>query len=216
MFDAFKLQKLKSMWLLKHAFRMDICQDTKVSFPCFLLKTPKKKTEQRKYIAEISMSWIRLQKHRCASGAIMLDIDDTLIDGNECVHNGFQFMHYLFTESSALYPIHLVTARPDDTHSITMKLLKKRGFLIPPDRLHMLPAKLYGKGSTHVEEFKWRTFIEIGQQHHGVVAKFGDKLWDVAHIDSLHTYLSHIQDKDCCIFLDPAQNGTMSAKLPGM
>ena len=37
----------------------------------------------------------------------------------------------------------------------------------------------------------------------GVVARFGDKLWDVAHIDSLHTYLGHIRDRDCYVFLDP-------------
>ena len=52
--------------------------------------------------------------------------------------------------------------------------------------------------------------------HSGVVARFGDKLWDVAHVDSLDTYLQHVGDRDCYLFVDPRLKGTLSAKLPGV
>ena len=188
--------------------------DTAVPFPAFFVRA-RTKTELRTFVAQHALLWLRMQHRRGARGAVMVDIDDTLIDGNEAVAHGFQFMHALYTEASLLFPVHVVTARPDDQHAHVMRLLQKRGFCIPPDRLHMLPAHLYDRSSRHVEEFKWRAFLKIAAEHNGVVARFGDRLWDVAHLRSLDTYLEHVSDKDCYIFFDPELRGTMSAKLPG-
>ncbi|MEC7000354.1 MAG: hypothetical protein VXX04_00805, partial [Actinomycetota bacterium] len=121
------------------------------------------------------------------------------------------------------------TARPDSEHANVMRMLRGRGFCIPPDRLHMLPHhQYYAKDDEpHVERFKWETFAKISKTHGGVVARFGDKMWDVAHVASLHPghdgyrsadnagYLSHVPDKACYIFVDPALKGTASFKLPG-
>ena len=48
------------------------------------------------------------------------------------------------------------------------------------------------------------------------VGRFGDKLWDVAELSSLDSYLSHVRDRDCYIFWDPKLGGTLSGKLPGV
>ena len=143
----------------------------------------------------------------------MVDIDDTLIDSRENTTHGFEFMKEMYSEASLLYPIHVVTARPDDCHSEVMRMLREKGFCIPPDRLHMLPSRYYDKDYSYVEQFKWRCFLKIAKDHHGVIARFGDKLWDVAHIDSLKSYMKHIDD-DACIFMDPQLKGTLSGKLP--
>ena len=145
----------------------------------------------------------------------MFDIDDTLIDGNETVKHGFELMAKMYDKVFGLFPVHIVTARPDEEHANVINMLKEKGFSIPPDRLHMLPTKFYGGPLRHVEEFKWSVFCKISKLHDGVVARFGDKLWDVAHIKALDGYQSHIRDKECCIFFDPALYGTLSAKLPG-
>lgn len=145
----------------------------------------------------------------------MVDIDDTLIDGNENTKNGFQFMQEMYNEVGLLYPIHIVTARPDDQHMNVMRMLRAKGFCIQPDRLHMLPASQYGKHYSYVEVFKWKCFIEIAREHGGVIARFGDKLWDVAHYDALKGYMNHIED-EACIFLDPKLKGTLSGKLPSL
>lgn len=192
-----------------------LVEDANVGFPAFYVKY-KTKTEQRMFIAFHAMQWLKFQFQRKITGCIMFDIDDTLIDGNENVVHGFQFMKDLYNEFQTMFPVHVVTARPDEDHHRVMKLLAARGFCVPPDRLHMLPTHLYGKGHEHVETFKWNTFVKIANLHHGVVARFGDKLWDVAHKKSLHTYLSHIKDSDCYVFLDPDQKGTSSFKLPGL
>ena len=194
---------------------MQAVQDTKVPFPAYIIKKPRTKTDQRRVIAEMSLSWLLLQHKRGARGAVMVDIDDTLIDGNETVQHGFEFMKILYEEASYLFPIHVVTARPEETRDIVMKLLKDRKFCIPPDRLHMLPTELYGEDLSHVERFKWNVYLDMARQHGGVVARFGDKMWDVAHHTSLHTYLSHVNVRSCYLFLDPALKGTLSGKLPG-
>ena len=194
---------------------MSLVEDSKVKFPAFFVRA-KTKTELRRFVASHALVWLRLQRRRCAKGAIMVDIDDTLIDGHESVANGFQFMKILYNEASLLYPIHVVTARPDDQRDIVMRMLLTKGLCIPSDRLHMLPSHLYGKDFRHVEEFKWKAYVKIGHEHDGVVARFGDKLWDVAHLHSLETYLAHVRDKDCYLFMDPLLKGTYSAKLPGL
>jgi hypothetical protein len=193
---------------------VSIEQDEKVPFYGYYIRS-KNKTEQRQHLAEQALSWIHVQKMRGVHGGLMFDIDDTLIDGNDTVQNGFQFMKTLYEETSLIYPIHIVTARPDDNHGLVMQMLQKKGFFIPPDRLHMLPAQLYGKDYKYVEEFKWKCFSKIATLYGSVIARFGDKLWDVAHVDSLHSYLSHINDKDCYVFFDPKLRGTFSGKLPG-
>jgi hypothetical protein len=153
----------------------------------------------------------------------MVDIDDTLVDANETTRYGFESMLTMYQEASLLYPVHVVTARPDDQHGNVMQLLRSRGFSLPPDRLHMLPEHLYGKGHEHVERFKWGCFKNMMRTHGGVIARFGDMLWDVAALDSLHPsptaseagYLSHVKDGDCYMFMDPKMPGTASFKLPG-
>lgn len=196
---------------------MTVVPDSKVPFYGFHIRY-KTKTEQRRFIADHARIWLKFQHKRNSTGAVMVDIDDTLIDAYENVNHGFQYMKDLYDEASILFPLHIVTARPDEDHHAVMKMLSNRGFCIPPDRLHMLPTHLYGKDYSHVERFKWETYLKIGKIHNGVVARFGDKMWDVCHIRDLGSgsQLSHVTDRDCYVFMDPSMKGTMSCKLPGL
>jgi hypothetical protein len=187
--------------------------DPEVPFPAYFVHGIK--TEQRKFVAEMALSWIRVRSMRGAHGCIMFDIDDTIINGNDSVKHGFEYMQHLYSHVSLLYPIHIVTARPDDQHAQVMRMLHNKKFYIPVDRLHMLPEKHYGKDTKFVERFKWECFQKMEDVHGRVVARFGDKLWDVAHLKSLRTYMAHVKDSDCYVFMDPTQKGTLSVKLPG-
>lgn len=199
-----------------------LAQDTKVPFPAYFLRTTASrgritKTEQRQFIAEHAKAWLRLQKRRRSTGAIMIDIDDTLIDGNQAVQHGFQFMQEMYMEASLHFPIHIVTARPYSDHENVMKLLQKHSFCIAPDRLHMLPTELYyTKDLSHVEDFKYNCYRTISHLHHGVIARFGDKMWDVAYLPAMRMGLfNQVDDKEAYIFKDPNLKGTVSFKLPG-
>ena len=133
----------------------------------------------------IALLWLGYQFKRGIQGAVVFDIDDALIDGNETVHHGFNFMVELYDTVFQWFPVHVVTARPDDQHAVVMEMLKERGLCIPPDRLHMLPQELYGLSTRHVEEFKWKVHERLVAQHKFVVGRFDDKLWDVATLASL-------------------------------
>ena len=195
---------------------MHIVQDTRVGFQASFVRGTRSKTEMRMFVARAAKSWLTFLYTQGRRGAVMLDIDDTLIDGRESVSHGFEFMHDLYQHLCVHFPIHIVTARPDDEHANVMRMLLKKGFCIPPDRLHMLPSKYYGKDYSHVEDFKFDCFARIAKRHGCVLARMGDKLWDVAHMDSLRGgYLAHVQDRDCYVFSDPLMGCCMSCKLPG-
>lgn len=193
---------------------IQLVDDTLVPFPAFFIKA-RTKTEQRRLVAEHALLWLEYQYRRGIRGCVVFDIDDTLIDEHERVTYGFEFMAKLYDKVSLWFPVHVVTARPKDQHDIVMKMLRKRGFCIPPDRLHMLPTSMYGLSTRYVEKFKWNVHVQLVSQHGFVVGRFGDKLWDVAEIRSLDAYLVHVRDRDCYIFWDPKLGGTLSAKLPG-
>ena len=196
---------------------MLIIRDTQVSFPAYFIRGTRSKTEMRMFLALVAKSWLTFEYKKGKRGAVMMDIDDTLIDGRENVAHGFEFMQDLYKHLSVLFPIHIVTARPDDEHQNVMQMLVKKGFCIPTDRLHMLPAKFYGKDYSHVEDFKYDCYCRIVKRHGCVIARMGDKLWDVAHMKSLRGgYLSHVKDKDCYLFKDPSMGPCVSCKLPGL
>ena len=190
--------------------------DPRAPFTAHVVRGTRSKTELRQFVAEQARSWATLQHRNGVRGAIMLDIDDTLIDGRDRVVNGFQYMRDLYSELSLLYPIHIVTARPRSDHAEVMRLLSRLGFAIPADRLHMLPTRLYGKSYKYVEDFKFECYKTIKDTHGNVVLRMGDKMWDVAHINTLRGGpLSHVQDASCYVFMDPQMAPCLSCKLPG-
>ena len=191
-----------------------LAQDERAPFHGFFLRHDTK-TNLRRHEAEAAIVWLRVMKRLGKRGAILFDIDDTIIDGNECVRYGFEDMKELFTFASRHFPVYIVTARPDDQHGYVMSMLQKRGFSIPTDRMHMLPSEEYGRSSTYVEKFKMDSYRKIFNEQRGVLARFGDKLWDAAHIDALRTTLSHVGDSHTYRFMDPRMPGTYSCKLPG-
>jgi hypothetical protein len=194
--------------------RLHTDTDAAVDFPAYFVRAPTH-TALRRFVASHGLLWLRCMKARGARGAVVYDIDDTILDGNEQVVRGFEQMRVLFDEAFHLFPVHVVTARPDMDHDKCMQMLRDRGFHISPDRLHMLPTHLYDRSTRHVEDFKWGVHQTLVVEHGAVLAKFGDKLWDVAHRDSLRSYLGHVSDADCYLFWDPRLKGTLSAKLPG-
>ena len=194
--------------------RLHLRRDDTVSFPAFFVTSPSK-TEKREFVAEHAFLYLSTQHRRGVRGAVMIDIDDTLIDRNEKLLHGFQQMKDMYDRISMLFPVHIVTARPDSDHDQAMRMLRGQGIVISPDRLHMLPARLYDRSTRHVEEFKWECYKRMNKEHHGVVARLGDRLWDVAELASLDSSLRHVKDTDCYIFMDPVMRGTYSAKLPG-
>ena len=204
-------------------------KDDKVPFPAhFVVGNRITKTEQRHFVAAHAIVWLKLHhmkmKPGTKPGAIMIDIDDTLVDEWEGLRYGFEFMNAMYNQLSLLFPVHVVTARPDTEHANVMKMLHNCGVNVQVDRLHMLPDEHYHHPDHDtrerlVEGFKAGKCVDIAKEHGSVVARFGDRLWDVAPLELIRrqprnglAVLEHVETKHCYIFL---HNGCLCAKLPG-
>ena len=190
-------------------------QPLDVPFPAYRVRGTK--TAQRDYVARVAMDWVHYCEHRRVNGAIMLDIDDTLLDGREAVINGFDSMRDFFQRARRRFPVHIVTARPRSDHANALSMLHERGFTVDIDRLHMLPTEHYYHGTDKdIVNFKHGEYQKMCAAHRGVVLRAGDRLWDVADPKTIEACLEQkVRETDCAVFLDPKMPGTLSCKLPG-
>lgn len=203
-----------------------ILRDPKVPYPLFHVKNTRSKTHARRFIAEHALLYLRyMYEHKKARGAIIFDIDDTIIDYSQKVKGGFEHMKQLWSELHPLFTIYVITARPEDQREKVIDMLHKLHFCVDPDRLHLLPTEDYDKHFKYTERFKWKTFkkieAEMKSRNQRVVARFGDRVWDVGSLQSLHKTkttageLEHIADNATVVFIDPCMHGCLSSKLPG-
>lgn len=187
-------------------------RDTKVPFPAYTYRE-RRKTDARRVVGYDALVWLRVQHRLGVQGAVVFDIDDTILNHNENVTQGFEEMHTLFREAFRLFVVYVVTARPRDQHGYVMKMLHSKGFCLSPDRLFLLPTEHYGGPSRLVEAFKWESVQAIQKSAGRIVARFGDKLWDVAPLAKLHNELAHVDDADTYRFMD--ETCVYASKLPG-
>ena len=151
----------------------------------------------------------------------MFDIDDTLIDDDQKVQKGFEHMRELFLICKTLkFPVYVVTARPDDDEEYVYGMMGRRGMHIEDKHLHMLPAKQYNekdddKRDKFITNFKFGVYLDLVKKHDRVLARFGDKFWDVTHKITIERDLGHLPDTTCLIFRDRLQGMCVSYKLPG-
>ena len=186
--------------------------DTKVTFPAYF-NNARRKTDARSRVGIDALVWLKTQHRIGAKGAVIFDIDDTILDHNENVVRGFEEMHTLFREAFRMFQVYVVTARPRDQHSYVMQMLDKKGFCLPPDRLYLLPTAHYGGPPELVERFKWESAEIIRKEAGRVIGRFGDKLWDVAALAKLHAELAHVKDTDTYCYMD--ESCVYASKLPG-
>lgn len=194
--------------------------DRSVSFPAFYVKG-KNKTETRELLATHAMYWLKNQVRLGKKGALYFDIDDTIISSNNGVSMyGFTFLQDVFKEFQHIFHIHIVTARPERGRAETIDQLKSKKLYVMHDNLHMLDDKVYDHGTNEdFARFKWTAYLKIREKHGEVIARFGDKMWDVAHFTALYSdrpYLKHVDDTAGYMFSDPRLRGTASYKCPGV
>ena len=209
-------------------------EDPKVSFTAFkLTASPSMKAKEgrkmiRQFIAHMSITYMRFLHNTGHRGAIVYDIDDTLVtsvprsDEDSGYIDGFEYLNEMFHSVRDLFTVYIVTARPDSDKVHVMNMLKRNNIIIDPDRLRMVPEDDYHNGPSDVtQKVKWEEHLKIDREcrtrNETILAKFGDRLWDVANIDSLSTYLKHIPHNSAYVFWDthPEMRGCMSCKLVG-
>lgn len=172
------------------------------------------KTQQRRVVANHALMWLEYQILAGRKGCVIFDIDDTLVNGSEQARGGFELMVRMYKSIRRRVPVHIITARPWDTFDKTMEMLESRDIHVDAAHLHMMDPEEWENGSDKdVESFKWDCYVKCRNLHGHVLARFGDKLWDVAHIEDLKTPLA--EDAQSVLFFDKKMKGMLSGKLPG-
>lgn len=177
------------------------------------------KQPKRECLALIGKQWIQeiLRTQQPLTPAIVLDIDDTLVDGDERVEDGFQQMADMVTCARLKgVSIHFVSARPESTAEDVLKLLHQARCAVDKRNLWLMNDKEYdSKNMKYVIRFKNKSYTDIRKQNR-VIARFGDRLWDIARpviVDrSLST--SELNDRSCFVTIDPTHL-CLCAKMPG-
>ena len=171
---------------------------------------------KRTLVAEVGMVWIRsvLAAHRSTAKppAIIFDIDDTLCDSAE---KGIDHMIRLFQMARRnSLRLHVISARPESTRKVVLELLNHLCVGVDSENLHLMTDDEYRKAGTAITtNFKHTNFEKVAAKH-TVIARFGDKIWDVARPEQIRSTLSGFKDQDAFFCVDP-DFFYLSAKLPG-
>lgn len=176
------------------------------------------KFAKRTLVAEVGMVWIRsvlaAQQHRSTAKppAIIFDIDDTLCDSTE---RGFDHMIRLFQMARRnSLRLHVISARPEGTRRVVLELLNRLCVGVDSENLYLMTEEEYSTGGPAITtNFKHTNYEKVATKH-TVIARFGDRIWDVARPEVIKSKLSGCKDEDSFFCVDP-KYFYLSAKLPG-
>ena len=188
-------------------------------YSCYRVDATSKR-QKLEVIALVAKLWLRgyglAECSREHTPAIVYDVDETLIDGNQRVSGGYRRIREVFDEGRrAGFSTHLVTARPRSSRRDVLELLERERIVVDSSNLWMMDDGEWERNDPRdVKRFKYDSFKKIRKQHGSVVARFGDRLWDICRPDHADTCLRDVQDKECVLFFDPGQ-GCLCSKMPG-
>lgn len=124
---------------------------------------------QRRSLMRYLHNYLSHCARRNIKGALVFDIDETLIDEQD---RDIRDVIQLYKRFRHTFPTYIITARPDRYRRYTKDQLErhhidcyKRLFLLPND--------------THPGKFKWNTRKHIEAVEGRILATVGDQMWDV-------------------------------------
>tara|TARA_B100001540_G_C15769579_1_gene625677 strand:- start:181 stop:771 length:591 start_codon:yes stop_codon:yes gene_type:complete len=178
------------------------------------------KSASRYEIAQILKCWFAYHNHIRSRGAIVVDLDDTLINHQQRVTEGFEHIRNALIDASHNFPFYVVTARPVEDHADVLRMVRKLGFHLADRRLYMMKTEEYyetdpKKRDRFSEAFKWESAIEIEENEGRLLLRMGDRLWDaIPNPGKNEAKFSHIDDRQPFLFFDVVHQ-TLCVKLPG-
>ena len=127
------------------------------------------KTQQRKHLMEYLDRYLNHCKRTRRKGAMIFDIDDTLIDARD---NLIPEVVHIFNKFNTVFPTYILTARPSRGRASTERML--RNFNLKYDKLIMLPPSEEDDPGL----YKWKRRCRIAKMHDRVLVACGDQAWD--------------------------------------
>lgn len=160
-------------------------------------------------------AWMEFQKKCDITGAVVFDIDDTLVDDNEqhippvvdafntCINLGFKCA--------------IVTARPEGVQNRreTISMLKKNG-IHKWESLYMMPASVKVFDAEHISKYKRSARDDI-ETRHRILANIGDMWHDLVRFPLVgaHKFLEDFDYTSSGVLFPPMSHGEVSLKLSG-
>ena len=170
-------------------------------------------SQRIKYLMTWFEYWIRFQARCGVRGAIVFDIDNTLVDDDEkrigpvvrayrlCQHLGFLCA--------------IVTARPDGpmNRKETMKMLRSHG-VDDWESFYMMPNSIKIKDTEHISAYK-RAARESIASRHRIVANLGDMWHDLLRfpLHESHRIVKMLSHGDCGVLFPARSHGEVAIKL---
>ena len=180
---------------------------------------PTSKTTSRFEIAQILRGWFTYHNQKRSKGAIIVDLDDTLINHQQRVAEGFEHIRNALIDASHNFPFYVVTARPVEDHAVVLRMVRNLGFHLADSRLYMMDTEEYretdpDRSHRFQENFKWSSADKIEQREGRILLRMGDRLWDAVPNPGMNEHkFKHIEDKQPFLFFDPVHR-TLCVKLP--
>ena len=163
---------------------------------------------------EYTSAWIRSQALLGIKGAIVFDIDDTLILApDECVQTHVRAVYECAQECG--FSCCIVTARPEteENRRLTIDMLHQNGYDMWYS-LYMMPCSIVANSETcSLYKRECRDDIETS---HRIIANIGDMWSDLIRFPCAFNYddILSISNDKCCLFFPIMSHGEFCLKLP--
>ena len=177
---------------------------------CSLIKDKSPKHERK-----IAMSWLKYWLNFNSmigkNGAVIWDIDETLVDNDELPYKEVQETWDTCIKKG--YTCVVLTARPDfpanRTH--TKKVLQRHGFY-PYEALYMMPEDLHPT-EKNVSRYKYAARDDVSKRHK-IIGNIGNRCTDLWRFPQKHEVLRNISDSESAIIFPNNSHSEVSIKLP--
>tara|TARA_B110000046_G_scaffold179646_1_gene209155 strand:+ start:673 stop:1302 length:630 start_codon:yes stop_codon:yes gene_type:complete len=180
---------------------------------CFARVHAENDTQKHEFTTQWLEQWLRFQTiHVGVRGAVVFDIDDTMIDHEEQPIAAVVRIYNL-TKTLGLRRA-IVTARPEseENRQYTIQALEMCG-ITEWESLYMMPdTRDVTTESVSVYKREARDDIET---RHRIVANIGDMWHDLVRLPLHHANrcLESMGDAECCVFFPPMSHGEVAVKL---
>lgn len=165
---------------------------------------------------QLAMSWLKywcnFQKKIGERGAVVFDVDDTLVDKSEnaipAVVDAYRFCGRLGFERV------IVTARPNTStnRKHTAAMLRANG--IDEWRSLYLMPPMEDPSAASISRYKWEARRDVAKRHR-VIANVGDMMHDHVLVPCSRQLraLDDIDPRSCAIFFPPGAHADVCVKL---
>lgn len=169
--------------------------------------------EKQNFLMTWLECWLRFQATRPITGAVVFDIDGTLINESGQPNDSVVKLYHLCEELR--FPRCIVTARPETTQNRqeTNFMLRKNG-VDGWESLYMMPGMSHEVNISELSAYKRQCRDDI-ETRHRILANVGDMWHDLVRFP-LHgpmLPLKVLEMRECAIFFPPMSHGEVAVKL---